>query len=447
MSIQKILENAKELEFITAQKDPMFGHQLKAIEIVKEFIIKNKLILYGGTAIDYALRLKGDKIYPDNMLLIPDLDFMSPNSVNHAYELVDILYKEGFENARAITALHAETMRVDIGDNHFIADITFVPFDIFSKMTLIDYNGYKIIHPYYQMIDIHRSLTYPFDNPPREVIFQRLKKDINRYNKLFDKYPITTTGPTKSQTIVTFPYINKTIYTGFAAYAIITKEFLKICKEHNIKTDVIYADFTLVDNHVEFHSIHNHIELLSNHIEKTIEQISNIKHIKYYEPYFNMNPATAEIQTIDTKVYIYDTHNKYTSINSLKINDKKIRIINIQGVMLFMLYNFLISNDPEYSARYLSLLKMINTITSNNLTHNLFFPSIKYYGDDNVNLSTKILINRLNYDLYGEPLYIIPVNYYPNRLIKHPTFDMNQFIFYNISGKEISFDEFLKHIV
>ena len=52
-----------------------------ALTIVKQFIISNDLILVGGMAIDFALKLKGDQIYTDDQL--PDYDFDSPLHTEH----------------------------------------------------------------------------------------------------------------------------------------------------------------------------------------------------------------------------------------------------------------------------------------------------------------------------------------------------------------------------
>ena len=44
-----------------------------AVKIVIDFIIENDCIIYGGTAINYALKLKGSFIYSDTKR--PDFDF------------------------------------------------------------------------------------------------------------------------------------------------------------------------------------------------------------------------------------------------------------------------------------------------------------------------------------------------------------------------------------
>ena len=145
--MESVFERSKEFEFLVTSYDPVFEDLIEAIEVVKKFIIDHKLIIYGGSAIDYALRLKGDKIYPDDLLKVPDLDMYSPNNVEHSYQLADIFYKMGYKEARAINALHMETMRVDLVDNHFIADITYRPPELFETLPYLEYKGMRIIHP------------------------------------------------------------------------------------------------------------------------------------------------------------------------------------------------------------------------------------------------------------------------------------------------------------
>ena len=83
---------------------------LKALEIVKLFIIKNKRILVGGMSIDLALRKKGKQLYPDNTL--PDYDFFSPEFHRDAYNIACELSGAGLNNISVINAYHASTMRV-----------------------------------------------------------------------------------------------------------------------------------------------------------------------------------------------------------------------------------------------------------------------------------------------------------------------------------------------
>ena len=40
------------------------------------------------------------------------------------------------------------------------------------------------------MIDQHRALSLPYENPPWEVVMHRWKKDAKRYDLLYSIYPL-----------------------------------------------------------------------------------------------------------------------------------------------------------------------------------------------------------------------------------------------------------------
>ena len=104
-----IADNSDQIKTIADVRNIDINMIKRALEIVKEFIISRKLILYGGQSIDYALRLKGSSIYHDSQ--IPDLDVLSNRNVDDAYDLVDILLKRGFRNVNAVHAIHIHPAR------------------------------------------------------------------------------------------------------------------------------------------------------------------------------------------------------------------------------------------------------------------------------------------------------------------------------------------------
>ena len=57
---------ARRPEFkVVAQKRAASNYQTdRALEIVRDFIVRKKLVIYGGLAIDYALRLKSENFEP-----------------------------------------------------------------------------------------------------------------------------------------------------------------------------------------------------------------------------------------------------------------------------------------------------------------------------------------------------------------------------------------------
>ena len=168
----------------------------KALAIVEQFIIDRKLILYGGMAIDMALRKKGSHIYEDNA--VPDYDFLSSEFHKDAYDLGQLLAQQDFPNISVINAIHPSTMKVRVNYEN-VADISYCPKNIYSKIPTQQYGKMQIIHPTFQFIDQHRSLSFPYENPPREVITHRWRKDMHRHELLYSKYPILATSKTKSK--------------------------------------------------------------------------------------------------------------------------------------------------------------------------------------------------------------------------------------------------------
>ena len=83
------ISDPKVYEYIVFQHDPNKDLMLKALDMVRDFITEKKLTITGGMAVDFALKLKGSKLYDDNTL--PDYDFFSPEHSNDAYELAKLL--------------------------------------------------------------------------------------------------------------------------------------------------------------------------------------------------------------------------------------------------------------------------------------------------------------------------------------------------------------------
>ncbi len=176
-----------ELE-VTAQRRDVDGPMIdRALGIVRQFIIERGLILFGGLAIDYALRLRGSRIYPDDER--PDFDVLSPRSVDDAYDLADILHKAGFEGVGAVRAIHVQTMKVRTSFV-WVADIGYAPRAVFDRIPVIDYQGMRVVHPDFQRMDMHLAFCFPFSNPPLEAVYFRWKKDLKRFNLIQQAYPI-----------------------------------------------------------------------------------------------------------------------------------------------------------------------------------------------------------------------------------------------------------------
>lgn len=453
-----VFEKSKQYEFLVTTFDPVFNDLIKATEIVKKFIIDKGMIIYGGTAMDYALRLRGDKIYPDDMLLVPDLDMYSMDNVEHAYTLADILYKAGFKEVRAINALHMETMKVDLIDNHFIADITYKPNVVFETLPYLEYNGMRIIHPNFQRIDLHSSLAFPYDNVPREVIFDRWNKDVKRFNKLCHHYPIDMPSDMTPTRSVSIPHtMKKYVFNGFAAYAILYTEFTRSMKnlDADIPENIIPAKFTPGDN-INFDTLDQTFEIAHFDISKCAKELG-LEKVKMFEPLVNMIPKRIEGVGI-CNITIYSTKNRLVTSNSVKIDEHNFRIVNIQYLLKhFLSMYFAHAKTPKtantYLARYVSLLNMISAFESalesksageSMISSAMKSPlqlSIQTYGNENINIAREVALNKLYSELDGVEPFKIPRNYYPDRSIPkglpHPPFNPEEVEFFREQGRQI----------
>lgn len=194
---------------------------MTALEITKKFIIKHKLILKGGMAIDFALKQRGDSIYDDDE--IPDYDFYSDQHAKHAYMLAKELCAKKYDDVNVINAYHVTTIKVRLGGDE-VADITYIPTAMFKKLQTINYGSLVVLHPEYSIMDQFSSISNYLDGPPREVIFHRMEKDRVRLLLLLKYFaPSLDTKQTEKQNTkniqLIIPFIKNTVITGWPALA------------------------------------------------------------------------------------------------------------------------------------------------------------------------------------------------------------------------------------
>ena len=91
------------LETVIHENSPIKEHIKFALNHVRDFIKKEKRVLYGGMAIDLALRAKSKKLYDDDV--VPDYDFYSPDHYVDAYAIARHLHKYAYKYRRPIIFL------------------------------------------------------------------------------------------------------------------------------------------------------------------------------------------------------------------------------------------------------------------------------------------------------------------------------------------------------
>lgn len=411
-------------ENIARVSRPLHDDLLRGFDIVKRYIISKNLILTGGTAIDYALRLTGDSLYSDDIL--PDYDAYSPNHMEDAYALGTLLCQQGFPNVSVINGVHLTTMKVRI-DFVDVADITYCPPAIFRTVPTLNYNNLRVVHPHWQMADQHSALVQPFENPGREVIFHRWKKDMDRYDKLYAHYPI----------VDEIEYIKERQFTDETGASLLNmvdiilplKLFANSCIE-----GWGAIDYTIKGNSINLSIPRNENIMVSSHNFEQFIRDGDLKVVSYRAEYFGKLPRRVICTGFGGHtIEILDTYGQLRS--ATKIADD-VWMCNIQAAMLYLLVRIFSSRDKRV---------LHHAKTQYNRCRDLVMagsvPSIDMYGTDVFTLS---LLNRRM--LTKEQIYSIKA---PKRQPKHAyptlpsceisnTFDLESSPYFITDGREIS---------
>jgi hypothetical protein len=158
------------------------------IKLISKFIIKKKLILYGGFVINVILPQKL-RFYKD--YTINDFDCLSKNPLNDSIELSKIIKSKGYSYIKIKKAKHTGTFRVFVYGKQ-IFDISIVKSNIYDNLLKYSKKERKSLKYYkdkYNIIPlpiIKKNLYYELSRPEQsgyrwEKIYERL----NLINKIY----------------------------------------------------------------------------------------------------------------------------------------------------------------------------------------------------------------------------------------------------------------------
>ena len=175
-----------ETEKVQKQKNVNTEDIKKIIRILEDFLIKKKLICYGGLAINNILP-KFAQFY-DRELEVPDYDFFSQNALEDAKELADIYFRGGYTEVEAKSGVHMGTFKVFV---NFIpiADITFLDPILFNSMSkeAVTIAGIKYTPPNYLRMLMYLELSRPAGDVSR---WEKVLKRLTLLNKFYPmKFP------------------------------------------------------------------------------------------------------------------------------------------------------------------------------------------------------------------------------------------------------------------
>lgn len=446
----------KEYENVIIKNDKFTEDTMIALGLVKKYISEHKLLIVGGMAIDLALRLKGSHLYEDDVL--PDYDFYSPQYHIDAYHIAEKLKKSGLKNISVINANHISTMRVRVNYT-VVADVTYMPQKIYNKLPFLLYRDLRIIHPHYQLIDQHRALSYPYENPPWEVITHRWKKDATRYDILYKYYPLKTKGikvenEFKLSAEITLSSIvfKDQCVSGFAGLLYWVSQANKLgFKNKYLSLGKFHKDIGgfIVQIPEDSHGV----SIYSNNVIQLRKDINNKETIKDERQYNRFLDKLPHKFILDNKYELFD--NKGYLISAHK-TDNDIYVSNLQNIMLYMLTNIIILHNIKETDRgysfyigYLTAQSIIEWASNQYKKGNKkksymkFLPDINVYGTDEIsdsyiNSKRQFLekIKEIEYRPF-QPSIVFPETFVDNKIPKkYFTFTPNKSPILQFDGSE-----------
>lgn len=186
-SEQKINKIIKEIE--VNKLKGVYHEYNDVIKLISKFIIKKKLILYGGFVINIILPKKL-RFYKD--YTISDFDCLSKNPLNDSIELTKIIKSKGYAYIKIKKAVHMGTYRVFVYGKQ-IFDISIVKSNIYDNLLEYSRKERKTLKYYkdkYNIIPlpiIKKNLYYELSRP--EQSWWRWEKLYGRQQLLNKTYP------------------------------------------------------------------------------------------------------------------------------------------------------------------------------------------------------------------------------------------------------------------
>jgi len=377
--LRQAVDDTEELQGQKKVNNKDIQHMLT---IVEEFIIKKKLVCYGGTAINNILP-KYAQFYKRD-IEIPDYDFFSANALEDAKELADIYYKEGYTDVEAKSGIHYGTFKVFV---NFIpiADITYLHSDIYKSISndAIQIAGIRYAPPDYLRMSMYLELSRPAGDVSRwEKVSKRLAV-MNKFypmklNKNCHTVDFTKKMNLKLKEEERLHLLIRDIFIDndcvfFGGYS--THLYAKYMTEDKMKLVDSIPDFDIISDDPDKSAL-----IVKERLQK--EKFKSIKLVKH-NAIGEIIPKHIEVIVGKySMAYIYEPIACH-SYNEITIDKKQIKIATIETILAFYL-SFLYANMPHYDkdrllciAMFLFQLKQHNRLEQTGIVKNF---SIDCYG-------------------------------------------------------------------
>jgi hypothetical protein len=318
--LDQIVEEATNIKKKTLE--PTLDECKDVKEVINDFIMKKKRIVYGGTAYNTLItqKSKKDAIYGANEC--KDVEFYSPKPIEDIMELADILHEKKFKFVQVRQAMHAETYTLFVNFEQY-CDVSYMPSNIFLNMPAITIDGILYSHPTWILVDILRQYNDPITS------YWRLKdKTFFRANVLLKFYPLELAEVNIPKPSTSLDGIKEKIFKEIANFHTLIHlgsiaETYYLTRSSTVQTsnlEVISTNFS------------NDVKLIAKIIEKILGSRNKDIVINPYKPYFQFRDECVDF-VLDgiTLIRIMGSNGKCIPYNILNMeNSSYSKIDSIQ---------------------------------------------------------------------------------------------------------------------
>ena len=395
----KIDKIIKEIE-VNKLKN-VYNEYNDVINLISKFIIKKKLILYGGFVINVILPKKL-RFYKD--YTINDFDCLSKNPLSDSIELAKIIKEKGYTYIKIKKAKHQGTYRVYVYGKP-IFDISIIKSNIYDNLLKYSKKEKKNLKHYkdkYNIIPlpiIKKNLYYELSRP--EQSGYRWEKIYDRLNILNKTYPTPILNI--KYECIKIPAIYQLLTKNILEYIKISKNpvidsfALKIYKKLNLNCcgrvndyskfiTILSTDYEQTKNDIiaiiknKGNKLNNYEIDITNHVDK-----DNLLYT-----YYDINIINKEDNTIFNLINIINIKNECFSINNAAKREYNNFTIGSLDTILYFLYTTYI-----YNTIYISDVKIANEKL-------YYINEYEKYIIDNINNN---ILKRLKSSCYGKINY------------------------------------------
>ena len=381
----KIDKIIKEIE-VNKLKN-VYNEYNDVITLISKFIIKKKLILYGGFVINVILPKKL-RFYKD--YTINDFDCLSKNPLSDSIELAKIIKEKGYTYIKIKKAKHQGTYRVYVYGKP-IFDISIIKSNIYDNLLKYSKKEKKNLKHYkdkYNIIPlpiIKKNLYYELSRP--EQSGYRWEKIYDRLNILNKTYPTPILNI--KYECIKIPAIYQLLTKNILEYIKISKNpvidsfALKIYKKLNLNCcgrvndyskfiTILSTDYEQTKNDI-IAIIKNKGNKLNNY---EIDITNRVDKDNLLYTYYDINIINKEDNTIFNLINIINVKNECFSINNAaKREYNNFTIGSLDTILYFLyttyIYNTIYTNDVKIANEKLFYINEYEKYIIDNINNNI----------------------------------------------------------------------------